>query len=436
MSRAEIFALSDNAVNAAADRIIGIGRRLWENPETGFREHAAFELLTGELRALGFDVRGPFALTGFRADLDTGRPGPVVAVMGEYDALIIPEHPEAVRGCVHSCGHHTSAAGLIGTAIGLRDAAASGELCGKIAFIGTPAEEGVELEYRQELIRAGKIASVSGKAQLIREGVLDDVDIAFMHHLSTGYGYFDHNGSVCKKIIFKGRSCHAANPQFGVNALNGMNLALHALGLLRESYGASDRIRFHGIVADGGTSVNVIPDRAVLDYFLRADTVESLLDLNRRFDNAVRHAGMAAECEVEIRTVPYTMPLYDDPVLGAELEKVVRELLGETVKYDANTLFRATCTDMGDVATIIPAVHGYVPGAAGTFHGTDFRVENWHDACVMPALINARLAIDLLIDDAAVGKRIAARKAQLMTKAEYLKVLDSLTDFTSTQDVR
>ena len=425
MTKQEVLQLSDQAIKSAEDYIMNLGKTIWANPETGYRETQTADLLVGELEKLGFEVKTGLAVTGFRADLDTGKPGPTIAIMGELDALLIPSHPEAVNGAAHSCGHNTSAAALIGSAIGLKAAVQSGELCGKIAFIGTPAEEGIELEYRQSLVDAGKIGSIAGKPQLIREGVLDDVDIAYMHHLSRRFGYNSHNGSVCKKIIFKGKSCHAAAPENGINALNGMNLALHALGLLRESYSSSDKVRFHGIVSNGGQAVNIIPDNVEMDYMLRAETIEKLVSLNDRFDNAVTHAALAAECDVEIRTVPYSMPLDDDVMLGEEMRKVVNALFpGE--EFNANGFFLSSCTDMGDVATVIPSVHGYVPGAIGASHSKDYYVNNYYTGCVYPALINARVAIELLSNNAEKGKVIAARKANLMPIPEYIKLLDSL----------
>ncbi|MBE6358702.1 MAG: amidohydrolase [Lentisphaerae bacterium] len=428
MTREEIFQLSDRAIAAGKEKIIGIAGKLWKDPETGYRETRSSALLVRALEELGLKVQTGLALTGFRADLDTGRPGPTLAIMGEFDALIIPTHPEAVNGVVHACGHNTSAAALIGSAIGLKAAVQSGELCGKIAFIGTPAEEGIELEYRMGLIKSGKIRSIAGKSQLIRERVLDDVDIAYMHHLSNKFGFNDHNGSVCKKIIFTGKSCHASAPHNGINALNAMNLALHAISLLRESYSNSDKVRFHGIVSDGGKSVNILPDRIEMDYMLRAETVEKLLEVNRRFDNAVKYAAMAVECGCEIETMHYSMPLYDDLKLGEELKNVVKTMFPES-PYDFNGSFYASCTDMGDVATVIPAIHGYVPGMTGTSHGNDYFVADCDTGCIVPSRINARLAIELLSDNAAKGKVIAAGKADLMPVDEYIRIIDGISGF-------
>jgi metal-dependent amidase/aminoacylase/carboxypeptidase family protein len=205
-----------------------------------------------------------------------------------------------------------------------------------------------------------------------------------------------------------------------------MNLALHAISLLRESYSNSDKVRFHGIVSDGGKSVNILPDRIEMDYMLRAETVEKLLEVNRRFDNAVKYAAMAAECGCEIETIHYSMPLYDDLKLGKELENVVKTIFPES-SYDFNGSFYASCTDMGDVATVIPAVHGYVPGAIGSSHSKSYFVNNYYTGCIYPALIGSRLVIELLYGDAEKGKAIAARKADLMPIPEYIKLLDSLS---------
>ena len=426
MTKNDIAQISDNAIRTVGDHLISISQDIWKHPETGYREERTSALLVAEFEKLGIPVKKGLAMTGFRAELDSGKPGPVVAIFGEMDALLIPSHPEAVDGKAHSCGHNISGVNMLGAAIGLKAAMETGELCGKVVFIASPAEEGIELEYRKNLIEQGKIRYVAGKPQLISEGVLDDVDIAYMLHLSNGYGFNDHNGSVCKKIIFKGKSCHASRPHAGINALNGMNLALHALGLLRESYSNSDKIRFHGIVSEGGQSVNVIPDHVVMEYMLRAETVDALVGLNKRFDNAVLHAGLAAECEVEIQTVHYSMPLYDDLDLGKVHQDVVAEVApGE--EFDFNSSFYASCTDMGDIGTIIPSIHGYIPGMKGTSHSNDYYVADYDTAIVTGSRINARAAIELLADDAAIGRKIAAKKASLMPVKEYLSVIEALS---------
>ena len=192
-------------------------------------------------------------------------------------------------------------------------------------------------------------------------------------------------------------------------AVNASSLAQHAIGLMREAYSNTDKIRIHGIISNGGDAVNVIPDTVTMEYMLRAPSVKEIVALNARFDRIVMHAAHAAECTATIESVNGFMPLFDDNALGA-LDKEVVQYLVPNADYDANSAFMTSCTDMGDVATIIPAIHGYVPGAAGTGHGKDYHVADEYSAYVVNSQLNALLAVELLYGDAEMGRAIAARK--------------------------
>lgn len=429
-----------NAVKAAIEKqrdfLCSIGTHIWNNPEPGFREEKTSAYLVGILKSLGLEVKTGLAMTGFRADIDTGRPGPTVAILGELDSLVLPNHPECDKatGAVHACGHNASATSLVGAAIGILQSGVLEHLCGKIAFIGTPGEEGIEMDYRKSLIDAGKIKSISGKSQLLREGVFDDVDISYMHHLSTHYGYNDHNGCVNKKITIHGKSCHAASPQKGHNALNGATLALNAIAMLREIYSNDQFVRIHGIITNGGSAVNIIPDTVTLEYMLRAPDLESIVALNDRFDKVVMYAARAAECEASIETIHGFMPLYNDPELG-ELMGEITTSINPEADFDHNSKFFSSCTDMGDIATVIPAVHGYSMGGAGTSHGIDYRISDPEKAYIESSILNASIAVDLLFGDAEKGKAIAARKRDLLPIPEYIRVIDDLSKTVSSVDL-
>lgn len=429
-----------NAVRAAIEKrrdfLCAVGTHIWNNPEPGFREEKTSSYLVDIFKSLGLEVKTGLAVTGFRADIDTGRPGPTVAILGELDSLVLPNHPECDKttGAVHACGHNASATGLLGAAIGIIESGVIDSLSGKIAFIGTPAEEGIEMDYRKSLIDAGKIKSISGKSQLLREGVFDDVDISYMHHLSTRYGYNDHNGCVNKKITIRGKSCHAASPQKGHNALNGATLALNAIAMLREVYSNDQYVRIHGIISNGGSAVNIIPDSVTLEYMLRAPDLDSIVALNDRFDKVVMYAARAAECEATIETVHGFMPLIDDPALG-ELMKETTLYVNPEANYDHNQTFLSSCTDMGDIATVIPAVHGYVPGGSGTAHGIDYRISDPEKAYIENSIINATIAVDLLYGDAAKGKAVAAGKKDLLSIPEYIRIIDSLSKTVRSEDL-
>ena len=422
------------AIEAAKDSIIETGRWLWKNPESGYREVKTSAYIVNELRKLGLEVKTDLAMTGFRADIDTGKPGPTVAIMGEMDSLLIPNHPECDKttGAVHSCGHNVGGPGLIGTAIAIL--AVKEDLCGKVVLIGTPAEEGIELDYRKKLMAEGKIQAISGKSQLMLEGVLDDVDIAYMNHLSKGFGHRDHNGAINKRLTFHGVSCHAAGPQNGRNALSAATLAMDAIGLMRESLGYSAYARVHGIITHGGDAVNIIPNEVTMEYMLRMPKLDEMLKLNERFDKIVMDAAKAAECEVTIETVNGFLPLYDDVELGHMVGDIVHYLQPDAA-YDDNGNFAAGSTDMGDVATVIPAVHGYVPGAGGQGHGIDYNIADEYSAYVVNAQLEALTAIELLYGDGAKGKAIAAHKANLMPMEEYKATVKKINQTIKSTDL-
>ena len=116
---------------------------LWAHPQTGFKEWQAHNYLKDTFAELGFTVTEAGDIPGFYFDIDTVREGPTVAILGELDALIMPEHPEADRetGAVHACGHHCQAASLLGIAACLSEKEILSALCGKIRIIAVPAEE-------------------------------------------------------------------------------------------------------------------------------------------------------------------------------------------------------------------------------------------------------------------------------------------------------
>ena len=120
--------------------------------------------------------------------LSSGKDGPNLCIMGELDAVVCPGHPYAdpLTGAAHACGHNGQVASMIGSAIGLVDSGAMKYLSGKVTFLGVPAEEYVEVEYRQKLRKEGKIQFLGGKQELLAQGFFDNVDTVSYTHL-LGY---------------------------------------------------------------------------------------------------------------------------------------------------------------------------------------------------------------------------------------------------------
>ena len=122
-----------------------------------------------------------------RADIVGGSAGPALAVLGELDSLIVNEHPHAdqATGAAHACGHHCQVAMLLGAAMALQQPDVLEALSGRLIFMAVPAEEYIEIEYRDSLRRQGKIEFLGGKPELVKLGEFDDVDLAMMlpHHV-------------------------------------------------------------------------------------------------------------------------------------------------------------------------------------------------------------------------------------------------------------
>ncbi|MFN2364037.1 MAG: amidohydrolase, partial [Halarsenatibacteraceae bacterium] len=121
-------------IESNKDKIIEIGEKIYENPELGYKENFATDLVFEEMKKLELSPERDLAVTGCRGTLNTGNQGPRIAVMGELDAVICREHPDAdpETGAVHACGHNIQTAAMLGVAFGLNDESILNELAGQI----------------------------------------------------------------------------------------------------------------------------------------------------------------------------------------------------------------------------------------------------------------------------------------------------------------
>jgi len=407
-------------------------RYIWQHPESGFKEWGTTAYLKEKYEALGYTLHMAGDVPGFYTDLDTGRPGPRVLVLGEMDSLIIPEHPEAdpETGCVHACGHHCQSAALLGLAAALKEPGALEGLCGTIRLMAVPAEELVEIEFREDLRQKGVIGYYGGKQEFLRRGYMDGVDMAFMFHTSYGEGSFElpnrgDNGCVFKTAEFFGKAAHAgANPHMGINALTAARLAMTAMDGLRESFKQSDYIRTHPILHLSGGAVNVTPARVLMENQVRAATMEALRTQNSRVNRAVAAAAAAMGATVKITDRAGYMPLINDPVLS-ELVIQAANLVDPDHPTVAGDEWSTGCTDLGDLSSLFPCVHPYAMGAAGPAHSATYTIADPEKACVNSAKAQAVMLELLLAEDAAGAKRVLKDYKPLYTDREtYLRDLD------------
>jgi amidohydrolase len=432
-SREELKRLACQEIDARAEEIIRIAKTVLGTPEPGFREARTSRFVAERFRELGIPFREGLALTGVKGELAGGSKGPTVAVLGELDSLIVPDHPFADpdTGAAHACGHHAQMGMLLGVAYGLLAPGVLPSLSGRVVLFAVPAEEYIEIEYREELKRQGKVEFLGGKPELIRLGEFDDIDIAMMCHTTSepkerklALGG-TNNGTVAKQVQFIGRSAHAGGmPHRGINALNAAMIALMAIHSNRETFRDEDTIRVHPIITKGGEAVNIVPSDVRMETFVRGSSIDAIVEANRKVDRALRAGAMAIGARVRIKTIPGYLPIRNDQELGALFKANAVALVGE--EGVAQIGHRTGSTDMGDVSQLIPAIHPYAGGAKGISHGADYVVEDYQLAVINPAKAMAMTVIDLLADGAAGAGRVLARHRPAMTKNDYLRFMRSL----------
>ncbi len=404
-------------IDAHQSMLLEVASEIWNNPEIGYREFKTAAQVKRVFENLKIPFKDNIAITGCRAVLDTGKPGPTIALLGELDALYLPSHTAADKetGAVHVCGHHLQIASLLGAATALSESNIKDYLTGRIVFISVPSEEfGMDLN-RAALKRDGKIEFFGGKQEMISLGVFDDVDAAIMVHSGNEYHYpASYNGFVSKKIIFRGKASHAGlSPELGVNALNAANIALNAINAQRETFRDEDNVRVHGIIVNGGGAVNIIPDTVEMEVQIRAGTIAAITDAAAKIDRSVLAGAMAMGAAVEIETIPGYMPLRNNDAIAKLYEQNLNMLNSKACLK--KTGHRASSTDMGDLSCIIPILHAYSCGVEGNFHSCDFRVADMVKACIEPAKLMAMTAVDLLRTNK------IARDYEFMGKEKYLE---------------
>lgn len=170
------------AVDNNAEKIIALGESIFAEPEMGFKEVKTAAKVKKVLDDLGVAYQDGVAITGVVAPLKGRNSNVRLALMGELDAIIAPGHrcADPETGAAHSCGHHVQIATVMGAAMALKESGVMSELDGDIVLMAVPAEEGVELEYRQGLIDQGKLSFIGGKQEFIKLGVFDDIDMMLM----------------------------------------------------------------------------------------------------------------------------------------------------------------------------------------------------------------------------------------------------------------
>lgn len=417
------------AAEEAREKILACERYIWNNPETGFREEKTSEYLKKAFEEIGYDVIKPQNIPGFYTVLDTGKPGPTVLVLAEMDALLCDTHPEADKrtGAVHCCGHHAQCAALLGVAYILKERGVTEQLCGKIKLCAVPAEELIEIEYRSALRDKGRIRYFGGKAEFMYRGYFDDVDLAFMVHVSeeraSFYATQGGNGCLAKKIAYQGLSVHAAAPKNGINALYAAALGLQAVNSLRETFEEQDVVRVHPIITKGGMAVNAIPDDVRVETFVRGNTITVMDAVSRKVDRAFIGAALSLGAQINIADCGGYLPLLNDEGFLNVFEDAA---IACGHSFTRRGTWSAGSTDMGDLSSVMPVIQPFVGGATGIAHGNNYYIEDAQLACIENAKVQVMTLIKLLSDEAKTAMGIIGAYAPVFkTKADYFAWMDA-----------
>ncbi len=369
------------AVEAARDEIIELSHRIHANPEPAFEERQAAAWVAQAVARHGYRVEAPAGSleTAVRATLPGGRgtDGPRVGILAEYDAL---------PGLGHGCGHNTMAASGVGAAIAL--AALAPEIAGEIVFLGTPAEE-----------------RGSGKQFMLDDGLFEGVDAALLFHPSDRTHVEVGLLASCDiDVTFSGLQAHAAaDPWMGRNALDALILLFTSIGLWRQQLRPDARV--HGIVLEGGTAANIIPNRTTGRFMVRSTDEGRFREMAEHFRSLVQAAALATGCTGEVVFSGGGSTMKHNRVLG---DLFGANLAAAGLRDEGFDPTQLGSSDMGNVSQVLPTIH---PELAICEEGVPGHSPEFRDAAAAPradettllaATLVAQTAYDLFADPSLV----------------------------------
>jgi len=425
MNKAELKARLLAEIDRNRDAIIAIGEEILRNPEMGYKEHKTAALVKKKLEELGIVPECGLALTGVKGRMKGRNSFVTVAVMGELDAVTCATNPDAdpETGAAHACGHNAQIAAMLGAAIGL--SAIKEYLDGDVCFLAVPAEEFVEMAYREGLARDGKIRFLGGKQELIRIGTFDDIDMAMMVHSegqtpeAAAIVGGSSLGFVAKTVEFRGKAAHAGGaPHEGINALNAAMAALMCIHAQRETFRDEDKIRVHPIITNGGELVNIVPANVTMETYVRGANFKAINDASAKVDRAIRGSAYAIGAEVEIKDLKGYLPLIQNPEMSDIFAENAKELIPEDKIYRGIDMVGSS--DVGDLSHIIPTIQPTMGGFFGSAHSKEFKISDPILAYIQPAKLMAMTVIDLLADGAERALDIKKSFTPVLTKEEYI----------------
>lgn len=284
----QIETLVDNKASAYKE----VSKQIWDFAELGYHENKSSALLQQQLKTAGFSVQAGVAdePTAFVASYGSG--SPVIAILGEFDALpglsqqpVVTRDPVVSGAAGHGCGHNLLGAGAALAAVATRQYMIDKHLAGTLRYYGTPAEEGG-----------------SGKVYMVRAGLFKDVDVVLHWHPADRNAVINGGALAVTSAMFTfhGVASHAAfAPDRGRSALDAVMLMGNGVEFMREHVSSNTRI--HYIITKGGVAPNVVPDLAQMDLMARNPSLQALDGVWSRLLNIAKGAALMTDTALEVR---------------------------------------------------------------------------------------------------------------------------------------
>jgi aminobenzoyl-glutamate utilization protein B len=308
-------------IDARAAKYRETAQQIWGFAEVGYKEEKSSALLQSLLKSEGFEVKSGLAgmPTAFVASVGSG--APVLAILGEFDALpglsqdAVPSRKALVDGGPgHGCGHHLFGTASAAAAIAVKNWMTSSGAKGTLRFYGTPAEEGG-----------------SGKVYLVREGFFKDVDAVVAWHPGDRNSASPSStlANISAKFRFTGVPSHAAAaPEKGRSALDGVEAMNYMVNMMREHVPQETRI--HYVITKGGDAPNVVPGAAEVYYYARHPDVTALKPIFDRIVNAARGAALGTETTMDYEIIHGVYSVLPNETLAAVQDRNLRRVGGVT----------------------------------------------------------------------------------------------------------
>jgi aminobenzoyl-glutamate utilization protein B len=306
-------------VDAKKDAFEALSDRVWGMPELQYAEHRSVAEHIKELEREGFRITRNLADIPTAVMGEAGEGGPVIAFLGEFDALpglsqeagVAEPRPVEPSGNGHGCGHNLLGSAALLAASALKDWLADNRVAGRVRYYGCPAEEGG-----------------AAKTFMVRAGAFDDVDIAITWHPSAFSEVVDAVSLANTRIDFRftGRAAHAAAaPHLGRSALDAVELMNVGVNYMREHMPSDARIHY-AVLDSGGIAPNVVQANAKVRYLIRARELPELGKLIARVKKIAEGAALMTETSVEMKVISAVSNLLGNAPLEAAMQECYARL--------------------------------------------------------------------------------------------------------------